>query len=463
MGPDVHLFRQDVDTYLLSVAASYGATIRQRTDVTDVAFRSHGAELRTRDGATFEAKYVIDAGGVKAPVAHALGLRMANPEMATHSRSIYTHMQGVLPFDACIAGPEEHELASPLSQGTLHHLFDGGWMWVIPFDNHPTSTNRLVSVGLNLDPRKHPPTGLPPAEEFRRFVAKYPALAKQFERAIAIRDWVSTDRTQFNSTCAVGDRFCLIPHAFAFVDPLFSSGLTIAMNVVNMLALRLIAAQKDGDYSAARFAPVDARVKDSFAYFDKLVSRSYLAFSDFELWNAWFKVWAIGGVLGSSGPLEVLGHYRRRGDASAFELSDDPLYAKVQATGLPEYAALFDDTGRTMDAFGEGRVSLSATTEAVHDRIAASRLWPGPWGKDGVRSRSVASFTLPNLVKTIAWIKRTGPACLRETYFNRFSLPDVLSMAANDLTDEIRSSGGAMATTTRDYLVGYNRDWQRPS
>src|SRR5262249_55607487 len=78
-GPDVHLYRQDVDQYLLHVAASYGATIRQKTDVTDIAIRPHGVELRTREGATIEARFIVDAGGIKAPVGQALGLRHAEP------------------------------------------------------------------------------------------------------------------------------------------------------------------------------------------------------------------------------------------------------------------------------------------------------------------------------------------------------------------------------------------------
>lgn len=200
MGPDVHLFRQDIDAWMLSVAAAYGAEVRQRCEIVDIAFKSDGVSLRSRDGARIEAQYVVDAGGVNSPVARMFELREAPTTMRTHSRSIYTHMHGVLPFDTCFSSPAAHGLPSPLSQGTLHHLFDGGWMWVIPFFNHRSSTNRLCSVGLNLDPRRHPASGASAEEEFRAFVAQYPALAKQFARAVAIREWVTTDRLQFSST-----------------------------------------------------------------------------------------------------------------------------------------------------------------------------------------------------------------------------------------------------------------------
>ena len=127
LGPDVHLFRQDVDAYLLAVAAQYGASIRQRCEIVDIAFGADSVRLRTRQGATLTAQYVVDAGGIKAPVAQALGLRVEPPPLRTHSRSIYTHMIGVRQFDACTASRKEHGLPSPIGQGTLHHLFPGGW------------------------------------------------------------------------------------------------------------------------------------------------------------------------------------------------------------------------------------------------------------------------------------------------------------------------------------------------
>lgn len=53
----------------------------------------------------------------------------------------------------------------------LHHIFKGGWLWIIPFNNHRASTNPLCSVGLQLDPRLYPQReDLTPEEEFRAFI-----------------------------------------------------------------------------------------------------------------------------------------------------------------------------------------------------------------------------------------------------------------------------------------------------
>src|SRR4030095_3254491 len=136
-GPDVHYFRQDVDAYMLSIAVSYGATALQQTAVTDVDFASDTVRLGTSDGRLLRARFVFDAGGMRALLPLKLHLREDPCSMRTHSRALYTHMVGVTPLDACGPPRSRHRLPSPLSQGTLHHIFPGGWMWVIPFDNHP--------------------------------------------------------------------------------------------------------------------------------------------------------------------------------------------------------------------------------------------------------------------------------------------------------------------------------------
>ena len=65
------------------------------------------------------------------------------------------------------------------------------------------------------------------------------------------------------------------------------------------------------------------------------------------------------------------------------------------------------------------------------------------------------------LVPLIAWIKREAPEYLREHYFNRFQLKDVLRMAATDWGTELSYSTGQLGTLTRDFVRGYNRDWRR--
>ncbi|MEI2691717.1 MAG: hypothetical protein V9H69_19255 [Anaerolineae bacterium] len=107
----------------------------------------------TDKGEVFHADYIVDAGGMKLAAGQQVRVASSRPAARTRAR-IFTHMIDVPCFnevgriaDASTAFP------SALSEGTLHHVFRGGWLWVIPFNNHPRATNPLCSVGLQLDPR----------------------------------------------------------------------------------------------------------------------------------------------------------------------------------------------------------------------------------------------------------------------------------------------------------------------
>ena len=170
-------------------------------------------------------------------------------------------------------------------------------MWVIPFDNHSRATNPLCSVGLNLDPRRHPKPESTPEKEFRRFLARFPSIASQFESAKVVRPWVSTERLQYSSKTILGPRYCLTSHAAGFVDALFSRGLTNTLEVINALAPRLLAAVKENDYATERFEMVEKLEQGLLDFNDDLIYCAYTSFRDFNLWNATFRVWALGAVL----------------------------------------------------------------------------------------------------------------------------------------------------------------------
>jgi len=159
-----HWFRQDIDAYLYHLAVHYGAVPRQRTRATSLEIDQQGVRMRLSTGEDIHARYLVDATGYRSVVADRYDLREKPTRFRHHSRSLFTHMVDVPPFD------EEH---NPLSvswhQSTLHHCFERGWFWVIPFNNHKRSTNPLISVGLTIDPRRHPKNSEPPEEEFEQW------------------------------------------------------------------------------------------------------------------------------------------------------------------------------------------------------------------------------------------------------------------------------------------------------
>ena len=302
-----HFFRQDVDAWLLTVALKYGVTVRQHCKVTDVEIDDAGVTIIPERGERVRVKFVVDASGYRSPLAQKFGVRETPTRLHHQSRSLFTHMIGVTPYEHTV--PEGiHGNPTRWSQGTLHHLFPGGWLWVIPFDNHHRASNALCSVGLSVDPRVHPTPDCSPEREFSRWLADFPSVAAQFVNARAAREWVRTERLQYSSKQTVGYRWCLTSHAAGFTDALFSRGLSNTMDIINALGWRLLDAIKDDDFSVDRFSYVQDLEQGLLDFNDDLVANAYTSFGDFRLWDAWFRVWSLGQILAT---LEINRSYAR--------------------------------------------------------------------------------------------------------------------------------------------------------
>lgn len=462
-GPDVHYFRQDVDAYMLGIAVRYGAEVSQETNIKEIDFSDAPVRLVTDRGRVFRARYVVDAGGMNAPLARQFSLREEPCSMATRSRTLYTHMVGVEPFDRVGPDRRSHALPSPLSQGTLHHVFKGGWMWVIPFDNHPSSTNPLCSVGVTFDIDANPARGLSPEDEFREFLGRFPSVAPQFANARAVRPWMATGRLQYASRQTVGDRYCLLPHAASFVDPLFSSGLGITFFAINGLAHRLLSAIGDGDFSAARFAPIDTWVQRSFSYYDTLVSTSYRSWGDYDLWNAWHRIWMLGSTYGPAGLFEVLSTFTRTGDPAAFNLFDEEPYRGLQAFDFPPYARLFDDAARQVTAYHEGKRSAQEATQEIYSLIRASGLAPKPWNLLNPDHRwPTCTFTAWPMARLIDWGLRSSPEMVQKYYFGgrgKSLWTGLLRVCTDELGPAVSTTSG-IRSVLRDSVLAWNDDWR---
>ncbi|MGB0387882.1 MAG: NAD(P)/FAD-dependent oxidoreductase [Ardenticatenaceae bacterium] len=287
-GHEFHLYRQDTDYFLMSSAIRYGATVLQNTRVADVQIDEDGVVIKDHRGVTYDADYIVDAGGFRSVLAQKFGLRVRNQK--THARAMFTHMVDVPPVDDRAYG-----LPFPMSEGTLHHVFEGGWLWVIPFNNHPKSTNPLVSVGLLLDPRLYPQQDdLTAEEEFFGFIKRFPTIHEQLKHGKAVRDWVRAPRIQYGSSRVVGDRWALLGHAAGFIDPLYSKGLYISLTSVFVLAHLLLRNRERGDFSATEFAPLEQVTQNYLRMNDRLVANSYKSWGDYRLWQQYSVLWLIG-------------------------------------------------------------------------------------------------------------------------------------------------------------------------
>ncbi|WP_244177045.1 NAD(P)/FAD-dependent oxidoreductase [Streptomyces albus] len=405
---ETHLFRQDIDAYLFHLAVKYGAVPQLATRIADIEIDpDSGAVLRTEAGKEFRASYVIDGSGFRSPLAEKFGLRETPTRARTHSRSLFTHMVGVRPYDESPNG-RKHKQPNPWHNGTLHHVFDGGWLWVIPFDNHEDSLNPLCSVGLTFDPRVFPKGQATPEQEFDDFLKRFPEIAWQFQGAKAVRPWVSTGRLQYSAKQVVGERFCLTSHAAGFIDALYSRGLTNTMELVNALGWRLIAASRDGDWSLERFSYLESLQQGLFDFHDDLVYSSFVGFRDYELWNAVNRTWMLGTMLGNVMLEDAYYRFDTTGDAQVFldlERSEHPGSPLPVSAGFNEMGTM---TRKLCESVEDGKTTPGDAAKRILRHIEQAD-FISPSFRLGNESTRCFAMSPGKMAVNAVWSRREAP------------------------------------------------------
>ncbi|PXX71254.1 FADH2 O2-dependent halogenase [Nocardia tenerifensis] len=407
-----HLFRADVDHWLALRAVDYGAVLLEGVGTRHFEITDEGVLFEGDEGTRISAEYVVDAGGRGSPVADALGLRTTEG-LITESKSIFTHMTGVTPFDdiTAITAPRQWHT------GTLHHVFEGGWMWVIPFDNSDKSSSPLCSVGITwrIDDGDESPER-DPAQAFADFLQTYPEIGKQFEDARNARDWISAGRLQYSSRRTVGDRWCLTSNAAGFIDPLFSRGMQNTAVVVDRLAERLIDRFRGG-FTPETFDDIEQMQASLIKENDFLVGNAFRSFTDYELWNAWFRVWQVNQVTGTmrteSRLRQVIAAAEARGEDTSPLLRMDA----APGAGLDGFIdAFYEKSGQIMDAYWRKEMSRDAAVAEFGKLFADADFVPPSFGLTDM-SQPYFDIDIDKVAAAVAWARRARPG-IRELYLN---------------------------------------------
>jgi len=444
-GHELHIHRQDSDYFLTSVAIGYGAEVLQGTRVLDLSFDASGVDIESDKG-VFRAQYLVDAGGMRSVLAEKMKWR--HQELQTHTRTLFTHMINVPCFNEVAHSRQAYGHPFRHSEGTLHHVFKGGWLWVIPFNNHAAATNPLCSVGLQLDPRVYPMRpDLSPEEEFRDFIAQFPDICKQFEQARTIRAWIRTDRLQYGAHHVVGDRFALLGHAAGFIDPLYSKGLYVTHMAVMVAADLILKAHHTGDYSAEAFAPLETLTLEHIRMHDRLVANSLKAFSHADLWSVYSVLW-------------LLGAYQEY-----LKLTTTRLHALNRADYLAQLAGLrlagggfepFFTLQQQVDALIEG-VDVDSAADVAAIGAEIRELYADyPWMPRAFRDLLNGKTYLPkNKLRAPLLSRRSGfqgDGTYRSHFFGEQTLINLVPRA---LFEQKRYSAGALRKTSRVTAVRY--------
>ena len=412
-----HMYRQDTDSFYLNVAAQYGCTLRQNWRATAVDFDDDGVTVTGHTGEVFRAQYVIDASGFRSPLADKFDLHENPPRFKHHARSLFTHYIGIKPYDEVCGYPKDllPPPEAPFHGGTLHHLIERGWFWIIPFNNHVDSTNPVCSVGLTFDERRYPkPDDMTPDEEFNHYLDRYPAVKRQFEGAKRIREWVSTGRLQYSSKQTVGYRWCLMSHAAGFIDPLYSRGLSNTFEVVDAVAWRLLEALRDKDFSTERFEYVEQLQQGLLTYNDMIVNSSYISFSHFRLWNAVFRVWACFTTPATIRLIQARQDFALDGDDRHFKDLENGAFPGLWWPDSHAFKKLLDVTVQTCERYEAGELDGDRAADIVFQAIRDCESVNTPFGwKDGEDHRFFRAST-PTMVKFMWWASMRGPEEMRD-------------------------------------------------
>jgi flavin-dependent dehydrogenase len=210
-----HVRRADFDKLLLDNSRRLGATVFEDARVIGVEF---GAEERSKVTALGPDKvvslwfprFVVDASGRDTLLLRRLGLRKVDKR--NNTAALFGHFRNVSGTNGS-------------AQGMITmHLFKHGWFWTIPLPDD------VMSVGL-VGTRSFFRTRTEDLDRFfERAVAASPSLAERMMNAELISPLIATANYSYSSPSFSGDGYILIGDAAVFIDPLFSSGVMMAMS-----------------------------------------------------------------------------------------------------------------------------------------------------------------------------------------------------------------------------------------
>ncbi len=222
-GPPRHAWQVDragFDQKLAERATALGARLRYGDKVTRVEFEEDAARIVTRDG-SFRARYVIDASGQNRLLARQLGT--AEPILRFGKTAAFVHFDG-LSDEALVDIGEGNDIRIM--------MVEQGWGWIIPLPH------RRLSVGI-VSKNDVPATKL---------------IADYIEGSPLIRKWTKGCTSSepkgernfsYRNRKPAGARYACIGDAACFLDPVFSSGVSLAMVSAQSVSDRLSAALRD--------------------------------------------------------------------------------------------------------------------------------------------------------------------------------------------------------------------------
>ena len=202
------VLRSKFDKILLDHAAESGCDVREQTTIESFEIRAEGVALYTGDDLV-RAKYVIDCSGRNCLIGNLLQLKQPFPNLRKFS--VFAYYDG-------FSQPEGPD-------GTLTRMIRAkdSWFWMIPLYGGATS------IGVVMDTEKFRELKMPPEGALAHCIAEQPMVNEWMGAAKRVTPVHATGDFSYRNSKLTGERWLLAGDAAGFVDPVFSSGVYLAL------------------------------------------------------------------------------------------------------------------------------------------------------------------------------------------------------------------------------------------
>ena len=258
--------RSEFDQMMLNNAREHGVEAFEGTRVLDVLFeggRATGVKIRTETGETREvrAKVVVDASGQSGLLQRRFKLRVWDPIL--NKGAIWTYWQGAR------REPGRDEGATLILQTA-----DGrGWFWYIPLHEDRVSVGVVAPFDYLFKGRgSHEQT-------YCEEVERCPAVKERLASGRRVTGYFATKDYSYRATQVAGDGWVTVGDAFGFLDPLYSSGVLLALRSGEMAADAIVDGLRKNDLSADQLGGWGTVFNEGVDRMRRLVCEYYGGFS----------------------------------------------------------------------------------------------------------------------------------------------------------------------------------------
>jgi flavin-dependent dehydrogenase len=262
------VLRSEFDQMMLDNAREHGVTVEEGVRVLEVLFegdRATGVRVQYEDGTTrdLHSKVVVDASGQSCLIQSRLGLRQWDPDLK--KAALWTYWKGAYRD----TGRDEGATIVMQTKGKK------GWFWYIPLHDDILSVGVVASFDYLFKDRETKDHEKIYFEE----VERCPGLIPRLEGAERVAPFRVMKEYSYRATKAAGDSWVMVGDAFGFLDPLYSSGVLLALASGNLAADAIADGLDKGDTSEAQLRSWEPNFKLGMDRMRKLVCAFYDGFS----------------------------------------------------------------------------------------------------------------------------------------------------------------------------------------